>query len=152
MVGVRCGIWSAGHVFVEGADQFGLFFRIARSGMGGLTNGRGGEGALHLFFATLECLVFQKSGGAEGIEKMLLDLADLQLAGFADEVLAQVETAVRAIEKLEGGEQTGRNNQRGVRVLKRIADHEAGLFRDRGRKKVETGAQARQHGFPSLQV
>jgi hypothetical protein len=93
----------------------------------GLANGGVPEGAFGSFFAAEEGLVFEKSGGAEGFEKMLFDLAGFEVAGRADEVLAQVETTVLAVEKFETRDQTGRDDERGVRILKRIADHETGF-------------------------
>ena len=104
----RTGVGSGvAEVFVEGADQFGFFVGVAGPGVGGFTDGSLGEGLFGLLLAALEEFVFEESGGAEGIEKMLLDLADFQFASGADEVGAQVEAGVLAVEKFEAGDQAG---------------------------------------------
>ena len=48
---------------------------------------------------------------------MLLDFADFELAGGANQVLAQVEARMLAVEKFEARDQAGGNDQRRVGIL-----------------------------------
>ena len=54
------------------------------------------------------------------------------------------------VEKLEAGNQRRRDDQGGVGVVIGVANDQAGTVWDRGREEVEIGAEARQHGLPSL--
>jgi hypothetical protein len=124
----------------------------AGAGVGRQADGRFGEGSFRRCFALPEGIVVQESGGAEGLEKMLLDLADGEIAGGADQIFAEVEAAVLAIEKLQTGDETGRNDEGRVRVLKRVANDESGFVGNRRRKEIEMSAEAWKHDFASLAV
>ena len=100
---------------------------IAAAGVDGRTHGRLGEGSLGGFFAGGEGFVFEKSGGAQRIDQMLLQIADLQVAGELNQMIAEIEIAALAVEKFQALHQRGRNDQRRVGIMKRIADHQAGL-------------------------
>ncbi len=82
--------------------------------MGGFANRSFGEGTLGFFFTAQEYFVLEESGGAESIEKMLLDLADFEIARGADQVLAQVEAAMLRRRKIQG-RRPGRRERSGSR-------------------------------------
>ena len=113
--------------------------------MRGLPRGGIGEGTFGLVFAAEEILVFEKPGLAERVDQVLLQPADLQIAGQANQMLAQIERAVRAVKIGQAFHQRRRNNQRRVGKIERIADQQAGLVRNRRRHEIERGAQASQH-------
>src|SRR5579875_2258676 len=57
---------------------------------------------------------------------MLLQVADLDLAGDTNEFGAQVEGGLHAVEAFENLDQRGRHEEGGVRVMIRIANEKAG--------------------------
>jgi hypothetical protein len=75
---------------------------------------------------------------------MLLDFADVQVAGDTEQRLAQFEVSVLTVEELEAVYQRGRNDQRCVGELVRIADQKAWAILDRRGHEIKLEAQARQ--------
>ena len=67
-------------------------------------------------------LVFQKSSLLQGLDQMPCRLAGPQIPGQADQPLAKVEVRLPPVETAQALDQQGRDNQRDVRVLQRIAD------------------------------
>ena len=62
---------------------------------------------------------------------MLLQIANIQFAGEAHQIFAEIERGLFAIEESQARNQGGRNDERGVGELEGISDEQAGtLFPD----------------------
>ena len=118
-------------ILAQGGRELGGILGIARAGVRGFPCGRGGERLLGFLFAAEEILVFEKPSLAERVDQVLLKPADIQIARQANQMLAQIERAVRAVKIGQAFHQHGRNNQRRVGKMERIADQQAGLIRNR---------------------
>jgi hypothetical protein len=117
--------------------------------VGRFTDGSFGEGSLGLFFDAKEGFVFEEPGSAEGVKEMLFDFADFDLAGGSYEILAEVEAAVLAVEKLEARDEAGGDDESRVGVLEGVTNDEARAVGNGRGEEVEI-AEAGEHGLPSL--
>ena len=67
------------------------FVGITCAGVHGFPRGRAGERLLGFLLAAKEILVFEKPSLAETVDQVLLQPADIQIAGQANQMLAQIE-------------------------------------------------------------
>ena len=133
-----CGaVQIASQGFGEGIRLIG----IAAARVNRRTGRRFGEGPLRGFLASRERFILEKSGGAQRVDQVLLQIPDLQIAGDPDQILAQIEISGFAVEKFEAFDERRRNDERCVGVLIRIANHQTGTIFDRGREKIKIGAK-----------
>ena len=85
----------------------------------------------------LELFVFQESGFAQRIEKILLDLSHLNLAGDPHQRCAEIERGLLAVKTGQARNQLGRDQQHGVRESIRIAHQQPRMFGVGGRHEIE---------------
>ena len=93
--------------------------------MGGLAYQRLHEGALSRILQSSKGFVFQKPRACERLRQMLHQTAHVQIACELHQMCAQIQFGMLAIEQFQAPHQGGRNDQRGVRKLKRIAHQQA---------------------------
>ena len=87
---------------------------------------------------TSKCFVFQKSGLAERVEQMLFEFADLNLAGDPNQVGAQIQTGLLAVEARQALHQLRRNEQHGIGKFQRIANQQSGMLGIGGWNEIES--------------
>ena len=119
------------HVAVQSLGKRRRVGRIAAAGVRGGAQGCSGEITLGLFFALREDFVVKERGLRKRLGQVTGQLADVELSGEADQVFAQVELTMVAVEKFEAPDHRRGNNQRRVGVAERIAQHQAGLIGNR---------------------
>ena len=95
-------------------------------------------------FHPREGFVFQEPGGAEGVDQVLFQFADLQVAGDAHQHRAQVEVRLPAVEAVQAFDQRRRDDQHRVGIAVGVADKEAWPVGRGGRNEVQGIAQARE--------
>ena len=84
-------------VALQRGRQLGGILGITCAGVHGFARGRTRKRSLGFLFAAEEILVFQKPRLAERIDQVLLQPADVQIHCQANQVLAQIARAVRAV-------------------------------------------------------
>ena len=113
--------------------------------MRGLAKRRGCERPLRLGLAPLKVFVFKETSAAKRVQEMLFKIARVEIAGEPDQVGAQIEPVVLAIEEFETTDQRGRDDQRRIGKAERVADHKSGFVLQGRRHEIETGAEPGQH-------
>ena len=116
--------------------------------MRGFAKGRLGEGAFGFGAAPRKVVIFEKAGIAERIQQIGFDIAGLKVAGDPHQMSSQIQGVVFAVEEFQAFDERWRDDQRCVREMERIANHQTRLVFERRRREVESHSQAWQHGGP----
>ena len=106
--------------------------------------GASGEFPLAARFHLRERFVFQESRRAEGLDQVLFELADLQIAGDADQHGAQVQVGLAAVKAAQALDQGRRDDQHRVGVTIGIADEKPRAVGRRRGTNVQGVPEARE--------
>jgi len=109
-----------------------------------LAFGRFRELALAARFHLRERLVFQESRGGESLDQVLLELADLQIASYADQQGAQVQVRLVAVETAKALDERWGNNQHRIGVTIGVAHEQAWPVGHRRGDHVQGVSETRQ--------
>ncbi len=139
--GDRGDVPSAGEIAFEEPAQFLGVFRVGGAGMGGLPDGGRGELAVAPVAEFEEGLVLEEAGVGERLDEAFLNAADVQRAGEAHQIGAQVEVGGLAVETLQALHQRGRDDQGGVGIQVGIANQQTGLVLEGRRHEVQVQAE-----------
>jgi hypothetical protein len=136
--GLSAAVEVLGEFLAGGAGVLG----VGGAGVGGFADGGGGEFVDALIAQGGEGFVFEEPSLAERVEEVLFDIADLDFAEGMDELLAEVERSLFAVEAGEGGDDGGRDEEHGVGEFVGVADEEAGALGVLGGDEIEAEAKA----------
>ena len=132
--------WGRGalHEFSNGLARFVGVVGISGAGVRRIALGRRDEfvdarQALHF-----KGFVFEESSLAERVEQMLFEFADLDFAGDPNQVGAQIQTGLLAVETSQALHQLRRNEQHGIGEFQRIANQQAGMLGIGGWNEIES--------------
>jgi hypothetical protein len=124
------------HIFGEYLLEFGRLVGISGARVNRVSHRSRGEGTLGLVLHAGEIIVFQKPRAAKRFFEMLHQAADVEIAGRANQERSQLQLALNPVKEFQARHQPGRNDERRVREMERVANHQPRAILDRGRHEV----------------